>query len=348
MKTCRRFVALVACLLVFTTTDFARPAVAADDEGPTAEAIRSAITKSLPLLEAGSKGSLEKRKQCFTCHNQGLPIQVATLARARGFAIDAENLQKQVQFTADFLAKNRTNYREGRGQGGQIDTAGFALWALENGGWKPDETTAAVTEYLLVFQKDLEHWKPQAQRPPAERSFFTSTHVALRGLKTFGTPEQKERIEQRFEQVRGWLLKTAAQDTEDRVSRLRALHVAGAPTEDIQNATKDLLQSQHADGGWAQLPDMESDAYATGTALSALHEAGGLATSDTAYRKGLRYLLSKQLDDGSWHVATRAKPFQTYFESGYPHGADQFISITAAGWATTALALALPKTANSD
>jgi hypothetical protein len=29
---------------------------------------------------------------------------------------------------------------------------------------------------------------------------------------------------------------------------------------------------------------------------------------------------------------------------GYPHGEDQFISITAAGWATTALALALPAT----
>jgi hypothetical protein len=41
-------------------------------------------------------------------------------------------------------------------------------------------------------------------------------------------------------------------------------------------------------------------------------------------------------------VKTRSKPIQTYYESGYPHGADQFISITAAGWATTAFALALP------
>jgi len=48
------------------------------------------------------------------------------------------------------------------------------------------------------------------------------------------------------------------------------------------------------------------------------------------------------LDDGSWHVPTRSTPIQTYYESGYPHGEDQFISITAAGWATTALALALP------
>ncbi len=105
-----------------------------------------------------------------------------------------------------------------------------------------------------------------------------------------------------------------------------------------------LLQSQRDDGGWAQLTGVETDAYATGTALVALHQGGGLATRDAAYRKGLRYLLAGQLADGSWHVKTRSKSIQTYYESGYPHGEDQFISISAAGWATTALALALPVT----
>ena len=57
----------------------------------------------------------------------------------------------------------------------------------------------------------------------------------------------------------------------------------------------------------------------------------------------LRYLLSKQLTDGSWLVTSRSKPIQSYFESGYPHGTNQFISISAASWATTALTLALPK-----
>ena len=302
--------------------------------------IKAGVAKSLPLLDAGARGSMEKRKQCFTCHNQGLPIMALTTARDRGFTIDAENLRTQVQFTADFLARNRTNYLSGKGQGGAADTAGYALWALANGGWKPDETTAAVTEYLLVWQQDLGHWKPQSQRPPTEQSPFTSTHVALRGLKTFGTPEQRERIEQRFVRVREWLLKTPAQDTEDRVARLRALHVVGA---DTKSAAKELLDTQREDGGWAQLADLQSDAYATSTALVALQQAGGLATADAAYQRGLRFLLSTQLPDGTWHVHTRSNPIQTYYESGYPHGEDQFISISAAGWATTALALALPE-----
>ena len=76
--------------------------------------------------------------------------------------------------------------------------------------------------------------------------------------------------------------------------------------------------------------------------LVALHEAGGLATNDPSYLRKLAWLISNQLQDGSWHVTSRSIPFQIYFESGYPHGKDQFISIAAAAWATTSLALALP------
>ena len=316
----------------------------AEDPGPGDEAIKAAVAKSLPLLETGARTSMEKRKQCFTCHNQALPVMALTTARARGILIDAENLRRQVQFTADFLGKNRTNYLDGRGQGGQALTAGYALWTLEMGGWKSDETTDAVAEFLLKFQNDLDHWKPQTVRPPSEESLFTVSYVALRGLKIFGRTGQQERIAQRTARVRQWLVNTPARETEDRVFRLRCLHAAEAPKHEIRDAAQELLKTQRADGGWAQLASLDSDAYATGTALVALHQAGGIATAEPAYRNGLRFLIARQLDDGSWHVPTRSTPIQTYYESGYPHGEDQFISITAAGWATTALALALPAT----
>jgi hypothetical protein len=86
---------------------------------------------------------------------------------------------------------------------------------------------------------------------------------------------------------------------------------------------------------------MESDPYATGTALVALHMAGGLKTEDAAYQRGLRYLLANHKDDGSWHVTSRsANRFQAYFESGFPYEKDQWISHAASGWSAAALALA--------
>jgi hypothetical protein len=299
------------------------------------------VAKSLPLLEKGAKGSLEMRKQCFTCHNQGLPIQALTVAQQHGFQIDTKHLQEQLQHTAEFLERNREDYLQGKGQGGQVDTAGYALWALDNGGWKPDATTAAVAEYLLQFQSDRDYWRPQSRRPPTEQSYFTSSFLALRGLKVYGTAEQKERIDARFAKVRQWLVATSAVDTEDRVFRLRALRLAGASEDDIRRAVQDLAETQREDGGWGQLADLSSDAYATGSALVALQDAGGLAADAPAFQKGLAYLVSSQLEDGSWHVKTRSKPIQAFFESGYPHDNDQFISIAAAGWATTALALSL-------
>jgi hypothetical protein len=304
--------------------------------------VKAAIDKALPLLVKGAKGHIAKRT-CFACHNQAFSLLALTTARERGFSVSDEHLQEQMKFIATFLGKNRDNYRKGRGQGGQADTAGYALLTLEWGGWKADATTEAVVEYLLLHKKDRNHYPPISNRPPSEASPFTTTYVALRGLRKWGTAGQQERIAKRIDTVRGWLLKAPAKDTEDRVFRLWALREVGVKGKDLQSAVQDLLKTQRKDGGWGQLDRLDSDAYATGSALVVLHRAGGLATSDKAYQRGVAFLLKSQLKDGSWRVRSRSRPFQTYFESGFPHGKDQFISMAATGWAVTALALAHPE-----
>jgi hypothetical protein len=82
---------------------------------------------------------------------------------------------------------------------------------------------------------------------------------------------------------------------------------------------------------------MASDAYATGQALVALSESAQVAVTDSAYKRGVQYLISNQRADGSWHVKSRAIPFQPYFESSFPHGTDQWISAAATNWASMAL-----------
>jgi hypothetical protein len=304
--------------------------------------LATAMSRALPLLVRGAKGHIRKR-DCFGCHNQASPLLALMTARERGFHVRIEDIKEQLQHVAAFLETNKENYRKGKGQGGQADTAGYALLTLEWGGWKTDETTSAVVEYLLRYKDDLNHWISTSDRPPSEASPFTTTFVALRGLRQWGTAEQKERIDKRIDRVRGWLRKAAVHDTEDRVFRLWALREAGVPDREIEAAVKDLLKTQREDGGWGQLDRLNSDAYATGTALVVLHQAGRLDTSDRAYQRGIAFLLKTQLADGSWLVRSRSRPFQTYYESGFPHGKDQFISMAASGWAVAALALACPE-----
>jgi hypothetical protein len=82
---------------------------------------------------------------------------------------------------------------------------------------------------------------------------------------------------------------------------------------------------------------MSSDAYATGQSLYALHVAG-TSSGAVAYQRGTQFLLRTQLEDGTWFVRSRAFGFQPYFDSGFPHGRDQFISAAATSWAAIALA----------
>ena len=315
--------------------------VSADSNATEAEQTRAAIAKAIPLLEKGAAGSADKRT-CFTCHNQAVPILALVEAKSHGFTLDEKNLARQLEHTAAHLKRGYKNYLESRGQGGGVITAGYALWALEAGGWKSNDVTTAAAGYLVENQKAIGHWKQPSKRPPSSGSEFMTTYVALRGLAAFGTSAQQEKTDARKEAARKWLLETTPSDNEDRVFRLRALTYVQAQKEKVQQAAANLLDAQCDDGGWAQTSELKSDAYATATALVALRRAGNTAADHPAIQRGIKYVLDTQLEDGSWRVTTRAKPFQTYFETGFPHKKDQFISIAASSWATLALLLSLP------
>jgi Squalene-hopene cyclase C-terminal domain len=309
---------------------------------PTPFSVRASVDRSLPLLLKAAEGHIGKQT-CFACHNQALPMVAFHAARERGFTVKAEELKEQTDFVYDFLKRNKEKFKKGEGTGGQVDSAGYALVTVELGGRKPDDVTAAVAEYLLNYQPKIDHWRAVSNRPPSEASHFTPTYLALRGLRVFGTAEQKEAIAKRVDATRAWLLKTPALDTEDRVFRLLAMKEAGVEGNVIRAAANSLRILQRSDGGWSQLDGGVSDAYATGSALVALNHVGGLSADDAAYQCGLGFLLRNQRADGSWFIKSRSKPFQPYYESGFPHGNDQFISAAASGWATAALAAATKK-----
>ena len=299
--------------------------------------VRSAVERSLPLLAEAATTHIEM-KSCFGCHNQGPPVAALHLAQTRGYKTPTTLPQQQREHILSFLESNQKQYLSGAGTGGGVDTAGTILMALESVNHKPDSNTDAVVTYLIKTQTKQDYWRCSSNRPPSEASHFATTYLAIRGLQRWARGDQAAQAQARIEAARGWLLKTQPKDTEDTVFRLLALQATTASEAEIRKAAQALLQLQRADGGWGQLPKLESDAYATGTAVVAL-----TTTQATLPAKQLRratwFLLRTQLADGSWMVKSRSKPFQKYYESGFPHGHDQFISATASGWATQALLL---------
>jgi ankyrin repeat protein len=304
-----------------------------------ANTVAAALARSIPLLERASPAfAAASGEHCVSCHHQSLPAMALGLARERGRKTDAKLAHEQAAETLEMLAPRRELYLQGIGVTDHQDP-GYWLAGLAAAGQPADATTDALVHYLITKQSADGRWRASQHRPPMVGSDFATTALSLRALQHFGPPARAAEIQRRVGRARDWLHSDLPQTTEDRVFQLLGLAWSKADAGSLHKSAGSLRAMQRQDGGWSQLPGLASDAYATGQVLYALHEADGLAASDPAYQKGIKNLLLTQCADGSWFVPTRSMPVQPYFESGFPHGRSQFISVAATCWATMAITL---------
>ncbi|MFT5300146.1 MAG: hypothetical protein ACI814_000920 [Mariniblastus sp.] len=304
--------------------------------------IRSAIQRAIGPIELAMVGYRENRR-CFSCHHHAHAIIGLTEMAGRGMKVNQELLQVQFAQTVGRTKGVEQRYLNHENIGGGVDTTGHALLAMRTGGHVPDETTEAMVEWILKRDQGRGFWTGTNNRAPTQTSDVTRTWLCLDALEHFGTKKHSVQIKERKSKSHEWLLKVKAKSTEDASSQIRALSTLGNVDLAVKEFATELIKQQRDDGGWAQTSEMASDAYATGSALITLHQFAGRTTNEEFYQRGIEFLKSSQLGDGTWHVKTRATPVQKYFESGFPHGRDQYISMTATCWAATAMALTLPK-----
>jgi len=304
---------VLLCLLLKTTAFGADPA------------ITHAVERSILLMEKSIAAYVEAR-DCFTCHHQALPIMTLSQARRSGFSVAQKTFTTQTRFTLEYFSDRQDRLPKGEGVPGGPYTAGYALAQLQATQEPANPTSKALINYLLKTQEPDGRWRIRTHRPPLEDSHFTATAL---GIKAMINSEPAKKAAQ-------WIAQAQPKTTEDHVFKVLGLHWADRQKES-QAAAKVLLKLQDEEGGWAQLTTMKSDAYATGQALTALNKCGLLKSGSPQFKKGIQWLLKNQKPDGSWHVKTRSRPIQKYFESGFPHGQDQFISISATCWAVLAL-----------
>jgi ankyrin repeat protein len=299
---------------------------------------RQAAQQALTLLQSCGPTFFSK-SGCTACHQQSATSLVLGLARPRGFVIDEGTAREQVKLTAVDLGTKESQFLQRRRIGGTTHRIAYLLLGLAAEDYPPDEITDAAVFELAGLQLKDGSWISDGHRPPSESSTISATAVTARAIAVFMPPALADEIEVRLARAREWLVEAKPVANEEYAFRLLGLKWTSADQGAIDAAREQLVKQQREDGGWGQLADLESDAYATGLSLFALHEGGGVDVRDAAYRRGVEFLLDTQQDDGSWHVKSRSFKFQPYFESGFPHGDDQWISAAATGWATMALLL---------
>ncbi len=309
------------------------------DEQPAAAArqkITAAVERGVALVEKSAR-SYPTHRKCFACHHQTLPLLALGEARRAQVKADEKLPGEILDFVVTSFRGKIDDLKAGENIGGKGLTVGYGAWTLRLAQRPADDLDQAMTTYLLKSQAEDGHWDLHSIRPPAEESLVMCTVVAAYGLKSSTDESQKEKAMAAVEKSRRWLAAARLESTEDKVARLWGCRLLGASDEELSTSRKAILEAQRTDGGWGQTAEMESDAYATGTALFVLLDTG-LAAGDPKLQSGVDFLLKTQLEDGSWRVETRAKPVQAFFDNGDPHGKSQFISTAATCWSIAALA----------
>jgi hypothetical protein len=319
-----------------TPTD-AAVAVPARSSSPLSP--RAAAERSLPGLQRADVVFL-KKAGCVSCHNNSLFQMTAAMARSRGFHIDEGVDAAQQKVIGGYIESWRERLLQDIPIPGATDTVSFMLAGLADAHYPADAATDAMARYLLRRQDRDGGWRiVTSSRAPIESSNFTATALTIRGLQAYAPAPQAAMYAQSTRRGAAWLRMAEPRTTEDHAFQLLGLVWAHDDKGPIAEAARRLMALQRSDGGWSQLPTLQSDAYATGQALTAL-AASGMSAKNSIYRTGVTFLLRTQLEDGSWFVRSRAVPIQPFFDSGFPYGRDQFISAAATNWATMALMIA--------
>jgi N-acyl-D-amino-acid deacylase len=299
--------------------------------------VERAVNLSLPTAPVAYQ-----KRGCISCHSQALVAMAAAAARAKGIAVNEEMAQTNLKQIIAAFTPAAEQAMQGDQPAGNIITIGYVMMALAAEKHPFDKITAALTHIASALQLPDGSWTPNGvSRPPMEDSLVSATAMGVRAMTLYPIAGEKHQSDEKLLRARRWLLAVTPHSAEDRAMRLMGLAWAKASSADIAAAVRQVVRQQESSGGWRQREELEPDAYATGISLYALAAAGAPAT-DQAYVRGIRFLLQSQYQDGSWLVKTRSYPTQPYYESGYPFGNNQWISVAGASWASLAIARTLP------
>lgn len=313
------------------------PAAATPTGFVLGNSLRVAVRRSLSALQR----PLVPPHDCGPCDADVVAAMAIASVRAAGLRVDDVQVSRQ---RTDLVARARRWPLEGLDGLVASDAplgAAALLVRLQAHGYASDPMTDSLARSVHLAQTFDGRWRARgscsSQSPCGNDA--AATALSIRALRLYGIEAFRAEFDASIALGADWLAQSPASTDEERALRLLGLAWAGVRRDAMRAAMRDLAAHQREDGGWSDDLDGMTSAYATGLALAALHEAG-MRTADGVSRRGVDYLLKTQLSDGSWHARSRW-PFVTA-ACRFPHGRDADLSLAATGWATLALAAALP------
>jgi hypothetical protein len=333
---------------VFLGLCLSSPAFAGEPKPPpraTPPQVQQTVERSLKYLQGESSSWLATRK-CAACHHVPMPLWALGEAGRQGYPVDMKfvtdtfeaTLGSREKMIAARLIAGPNDPPDPRPLAkGVITGAVFLAAAAKTMPAVPagqKESVKWIVGDTLKKQRDDGSWEFFLCRPPINESEAGDTVWILLAL------EGEAGTDAALKKATAWLAGVKpSESVQDKAFKVLLAVRAGKSPAEVQPAVDDLLASQRKDGGWGQLPSLQSDAFATGQALYVLSLAGYTAERP-AVQRAVDFLVATQKPDGSWPMLSRSSP------DGKPGGSAKYLPpiTTAAGsWATLGLARLVPK-----
>jgi hypothetical protein len=255
----------------------------------TLQQIQQTVEHAIGYLQTESAHWLNTRK-CAACHNAPMALWALGEAERQGYAIDKKFLTDTTEsllgskdkLMASKIFPNPADPPDPRPQGRGLNmglpflaVAAQSLPSLTDG---QQQSLKLIAEEIVKKQQPDGSWEffDTLRRPPVNESQTTDTAwiiMALEGATGDDTPEPQRAA---LSKAIAWLEASKASDLhQDKVMKVLLAARSAKPRETIQPTIDELLALQRADGGWSQtVPELKSDAFATGQTLYALSLAG--------------------------------------------------------------------------
>ena len=315
--------------------------------------VQQTVELAIQYLQTESAAWLNTRK-CAACHHVPMPIWALSVADRNGYAIDNKYLAETTEsllgsrekLMASKIFPNPADPPDPRPQGRGLNiglpflaVAARSLHSLKRG---QEQSLKLIAEEIVKKQQPDGSWEFFAtlRRPPINESQTTDAAWIIMALQGEMRPDTPQSQRAALSKAIAWLDSTKLSDIhQDKVLKVLMGARSAKPRETMQTTIDELLALQRADGGWSQtVPEMKSDAFATGQTLYVLSLAGYTADRPET-KRGIDFLVATQKPDGSWPMISRSTP------DGSPGRRKLLTPITcaASSWATLGLTRLVPK-----
>ena len=319
----------------------------------TTKQVHQTVDRAIGYLQTESAAWLKTRK-CAACHHVPMPLWALSEAQRQGYAIDKRFLADTTEsllgskdkLLASKIFPDPAERPDPRPQGRGLNmglpflaVAARSLPALKEG---QKQSLKLIAQEIVKKQQPDGSWEFFAtlRRPPINESQTTDAAWVILALKGETGPDAPESQRQALAKAIAWLDAAKPSDLhQDKVLKVLLGVRLARPRKALQTTIDELLALQRADGGWSQtVPELKSDAFATGQTLYVLSLAGFTAQRPEI-KRGMDFLVATQKADGSWPMISRSTP------DGSPGSAKLLtpINCAASSWATLGLARLAPK-----